>query len=248
MALLVTAFGLVAGLASAADEVIDVPSQNWSFDGLFGTFDRAATQRGLQVYQEVCASCHALDYVAFRHLEQIGFTPAEVKSIAAGYIITDGPNDEGEMFDRAGVPADFFPAPYANEQQGRSVNNGAWPPNLSLMTRARSGGADYLYALLNGYEDPPAGTEVSEGMAYNAYYSGHMIAMAAPLIDGQVSYNDETEATAQQMAWDVVTFLSWAADPHMEARKQMGIKVIIFLLALVAVMYMVKRQVWSEED
>lgn len=223
------------------------PAQQWSFDGIFGTFDRAQMRRGLQVYDEVCASCHSLNLVAYRHLAGIGMNEAEIKALAGEKEVTDGPNDEGEMFTRPAGLSDPFVAPFSNDNEARAANNGALPPDLSLMTKARVGGQDYLYALLIGYkEEAPAGVELLEGMNYNEYFPGHQIAMGPPLDDEAVEYADGTKATLDQHARDVVSFLVWAAEPELEERKNMGIKVILFLIVLTAMLYALKRQIWAK--
>jgi ubiquinol-cytochrome c reductase cytochrome c1 subunit len=219
---------------------------HWSFDGMFGTVDKQAAQRGFQVYKEVCSSCHAMKRVAFRNLTAIGFSEAEVKALAASYTVKDGPNDEGEMFDRPGKPSDHFVPPFANEQAARAANNGAYPPDLSLIVKARHDGANYVYSVLTGYENPPAGYHMNEGMHYNAFFPGNQIAMPQPLSDGQVSFEDGTQASLDQMAKDVVNFLQWAAEPEMEQRKQMGIKALMFLAAFTAFMFVAKKRIWRK--
>jgi ubiquinol-cytochrome c reductase cytochrome c1 subunit len=235
----------VAALPALAAEAVKLKDVEWHHAGPFGTFDRAAAQRGFLVYKEVCAACHSLRYVAFRHLEDIGLTEAETKALAATYQVVDGPDDSGEMFERAGKPSDRYPSPYPNEKAARAANNGAYPPDLSLITKARVGFENYVYSVLTGYEEPPAGVEVREGMSYNAYFPGHQIAMPQPINDDQVTYPDGTKASIDQMAHDVVTFLAWAAEPSLEARKKMGVKVLLFLLAFAIVLYAVKRKVWA---
>lgn len=248
-AFLALAFAVGIGAATsarAAEETPPLPDQNWSFEGVFGTFDRAALQRGLQVYLEVCAACHGLDHLYYRNLSALGYSEDEIKAIAANYEVTDGPNDEGEMFTRPALPSDRFVNPYPNPQAARAANNGALPVDLSMVVKARMGGADYVYALLTGYTDPPEGFQLLDGLHYNPYFSGKQIAMTPPLSDGLVTYADGTEATVPQMARDVVTFLAWAAEPEMEARKSLGIKVILFLLVLAAILYALKRRIWSD--
>ena len=235
------------GIGSAhAAEAVSIPSQSWSFSGPFGKFDQAATQRGLQVYRAVCAGCHSLDLIAFRNLAALGYSEEEIKAFAAEAEVEDGPDDEGEMFTRSGLPADYFPAPFPNPKAAAAANGGAVPPDLSLMTKARKGGADYLYALLIGYVDPPADFDLMEGLSYNAYFPGHQIAMAAPLYEDAVEYSDGTPATVEQMAHDVTNFLVWAAEPEMEVRKGMGIKVMIFLVVFCVVLYAAKRKIWAD--
>ncbi len=243
---LATAFGLAASPASAAAGA-KPPAQNWSFSGLFGTFERDAAQRGYQVYSEVCAGCHSLYLLSYRHLAGIGFSEDQIKTIAAEFEVEDGPNDEGEMFVRPARPADRFVSPFANDKEARASNNGALPPDLSLMVKARKGGADYLYGLLIGYADEaPEGVTLMEGMNYNKYFPGQQIAMAAPLADDGVEYADGTKATLDQQARDVTTFLAWAAEPELEDRKRMGVKVILFLIVLTGMLFAVKRKVWED--
>lgn len=238
---------LMAPLAHAASSDAEVPKQMaWPFDGAFGKVDRQSAQRGLQVYREVCAACHGLRRVAFRTLSGIGFPEAEIKALAAEYSIVDGPNDDGEMFERPGMPSDKFTSPFANEKAARAANNGAYPPDLSLIVKARPDGANYLYSLLTGYKDAPEGFHLGEGMHYNPYFSGGQIAMASPLSDGQISYEDGTEASVDQMAHDVVSFLQWAAEPEMETRKGMGVKVMIFLFITTVFLYIAKRRIWKD--
>ena len=242
-----TALMLGAGSVQAA-EGNKPPSRDWSSDGMFGTFDRGALQRGFLVYQEICAGCHSLKLLAYRNLAGIGLGEDQIKAIAAEFEITDGPNDEGEMFQRPAKPADRFVLPFANDNAARAANNGAMPPDLSLIIKARKGGADYLHALLTGYlEEPPAGVTLGEGLSYNVYFPGNQIAMVQPVVDDAVEYADGTKATADQIASDVTTFLAWAAEPELEERKRMGIKVLLFLVVLTAMMYALKRQVWSDQ-
>jgi ubiquinol-cytochrome c reductase cytochrome c1 subunit len=243
----VVAAGLaLATPAMAAGDAAEAPSVDWSFQGLFGTYDRGALQRGYQVYAEVCASCHSLELLSYRNLREIGFTEDQVKEIAAAFEVTDGPNEEGEMFERPAIPNDRFVKPFPNEQAARASNNGAFPPDLSLMTKARKNGINYLYALLVGFSDPPDDKEMSEGMNYNKYFPGEQIAMAAPLSEDAVEYADKTKASVDQMAKDVTTFLAWAAEPELEVRKRIGIKVVLFLIVLTGLFYAIKRKVWAD--
>jgi ubiquinol-cytochrome c reductase cytochrome c1 subunit len=232
--------------ARAAGDAIELKSISWNHGGLFGTYDRAAAQRGLQVYREVCAGCHGLGLVAFRTLSDLGFSEEEIKAIAAESDYEDGPDGEGEMFDRPGKPFDVFPSPFPNANAAKASNGGAYPVDLSLITKARANGDNYLYSLLTGYTDPPADFELAEGSNYNAYFPGHQIAMPSPLSEDAVEYADGTPATVDQMAKDVTVFLAWTAEPKMEERKSMGLKVIIFLLILAGLFYAVKRKVWSD--
>ena len=246
---------LLAGAAAAmltlsapamAAEGPELPSVDWSFGGLFGTYDRGALQRGFQVYTEVCSSCHSLNLLSYRNLSAIGFTDDQIKKIAAEIEVTDGPDDEGEMFERPGRPTDRFKAPFDNENAARASNGGALPPDLSLITKARKGGANYLHALLTGFSDPPEGKELAEGMSYNAFFPGGQIAMASPLSEDAVEYEDKTAASVAQMSKDVTTFLAWAAEPELEERKNMGVKVVLFLIILTALFYAIKRRVWAD--
>ena len=242
---LAIAVGL-GGAARALEEAPEPPHQQWSFEGVFGTYDTAASQRGFQVYKEVCSVCHAVKHLAFRNLEEIGYTEDQVKGIAAQYQVTDGPNDEGQMFQRPARPSDPIPAPFPNDQAARAANNGALPPDLSLITKAREGGPDYVYAILTGFKDPPAGFKVNEGMYYNQYFAGHQIKMPPPLSQtDQLKYADGTQATVPQMSHDVVSFLSWAAEPNLNERHRIGFKVILFLIIATGVFYAAKRKIWS---
>jgi len=231
--------------ALAAEEGVALPAQPWSFSGLFGTFDRASAQRGFQVYKEVCSACHSMRQLAYRNLGALGFSAAEVAAIAADVQVPDLDAD-GQPTERAARPSDRFRRPFPNEAAARAANNGANPPDLSVIVKARAGGADYLYALLTGYRDPPAGMQMAEGMQYNEYFPGHQIAMARPLNDDQVTYTDNTGTSTAQMARDVTTFLAWAAEPEMEARKRMGVKAILFLLVLTGLLYASKRKLWAD--
>jgi len=242
---LAIAVGL-GGAARALEEAPEPPHQQWPFEGVFGTYDTAASQRGFQVYKEVCSVCHAVKHLAFRNLEEIGYTEDQVKGIAAQYQVTDGPNDEGQMFQRPARPSDPIPGPFPNDQAARAANNGALPPDLSLITKAREGGPDYVYAILTGFKDPPAGFKVNEGMYYNQYFAGHQIKMPPPLSQtDQLKYADGTQATVPQMSHDVVSFLSWAAEPNLNERHRIGFKVILFLIIATGVFYAAKRKIWS---
>ena len=242
---LAIAVGL-GGAARALEEAPEPPHQQWPFEGVFGTYDTAASQRGFQVYKEVCSVCHAVKHLAFRNLEEIGYTEDQVKGIATQYQVTDGPNDEGQMFQRPARPSDPIPGPFPNDQAARAANNGALPPDLSLITKAREGGPDYVYAILTGFKDPPAGFKVNEGMYYNQYFAGHQIKMPPPLSQtDQLKYADGTQATVPQMSHDVVSFLSWAAEPNLNERHRIGFKVILFLIIATGVFYAAKRKIWS---
>ncbi|TCZ63277.1 cytochrome c1 [Roseicella aquatilis] len=237
----------LAGPARAAGGAEHLPHVNFSFDGPFGHFDLASAQRGFLVYKQVCANCHSMRLLSYRNLRELGLSDEQVRAIAADVQVVDGPNDEGEMFERAGRPSDRFRSPFANEKAARAANNGALPPDLSVITKAREGGAQYIHALLVGYEDPPAGVTLMDGMYYNKYFAGHQIAMAPPLSgDGQVEYTDGTNPTVDQMVRDVSQFLTWAAEPEMEQRKAMGVKMVLFFTVLGGLAYAVKRKVWAD--
>jgi len=221
---------------------------NWSFKGIFGTFDRASLQRGYQVYQEVCSGCHSVQHLSYRNLSEKGgpeFSVEEAKAIAAQFEVEDGPNSDGEMFMRPGRLSDKFVKPYPNVEASKTANGGAYPPDMSVLVKARKGGADYIYSLLLGYEEAPTGFELDEGVYYNKYMSGNKIKMSAPLADGLVEYSDGTQSTTAQMAKDVTTFLVWVAEPHLESQHRVGFKAIIYLIILLTLVYMSKQKVWS---
>ena len=267
---MIVAGGLLVGSAgqARAEEAETPPAQKWSFSGPFGTYDRGSLQRGLKIYKEVCSNCHSLNYIAFRNIADHGgpgYSEAQAAGLAAEYKIKDGPNDQGEMFERPGRPADYFPAPFPNEQAARAANGGGLPPDLSLIAKARGyergfprfifdfftqyqeQGPDYVAAILQGFEDkPPAGVTLPDGSYYNKYFPGHAIKMPKPLNDGQVTFDDGSPATVAQYAKDVTTFLMWAAEPHMEARKQMGFMVFVVLIILAGMTYFTKKKVWAD--
>ncbi len=244
LALAVALFALAVVPAGAQEET-PLPKQSWSFDGPFGTYDRAAAQRGFQVYEEVCSHCHSMNLLHYRDLEGIGYSEDEIKAIAAAQQVTDGPNDQGEMYQRPGRPSDAFVPPFANPEAARAALNGALPPDLSLIIKAREGGPDYVDGLLQGYKNPPAGMKMADNMQYNEYFTGHQIAMPPPLAGDDVKFADGTKATLTQEAHDVATFLTWASEPTMEERKFTGAKVLIFLLVMTGVLYGAKRQIWA---
>ena len=269
VALLAGAALLTGGVqqAKAADHSENPPSLSWSFAGPFGKFDRGALQRGYKVYKEVCSTCHSMNLMHFRNLADPGgpgFTPAQAAAVAAEYKVQDGPNDAGEMFERPGRVADRFPAPFPNENAARASNGGAAPPDLSLIAKARSyargfpqfifdfftqfqeQGPNYVDAILQGYADnPPAGVTIPEGAYYNKYFPGHAIKMPKPLSNDQVTYDDGTPQTVAQYAHDVATFLMWTAEPHLEARKRLGMQVMIFLIIFAGLLYFTKKKVWA---
>lgn len=274
---LVAAAGLAASLLPspvlAAGPAPEVQRQSWSFGGFLGRFDKAQLQRGFQVYQDACAQCHGLARIDFRNLVQPGgpgFPEEAVKALAAKSKVQDGPDDQGKMFQRPARLSDKIPSPYKNEQEARSVHNGAYPPDLSLITKARGleyhgsllahpfhiiydiatgyqeAGADYVYALLTGYTDAPAGVKMADGMQYNKAFPGHQIAMPPPLSDGAVKYQDGTPTTVSQMSRDVTAFLAWAGDPKLEERKRMGLLVMIYLLITSILLYAAKKRIWAK--
>ena len=272
---IVLAVIVAASLASAgsppasAQEASAPPRQHWSFSGPFGLYDRAQLQRGFKVYREVCSTCHSLKLVAFRNLADPGgpaFTEAEAAAVAAEFQITDGPNDQGQMFQRPGRTADYFPAPFANEQAARAAMGGSLPPDMSVLAKARSheagfpwfildafrmyqeDGPDYIHAILDGYGDPPNGFKLPPSTQYNKYFPGHAIGMPKPLSDKQVEYTDGTAMTVDQYGRDVSAFLMWAAEPTLDARKRLGFQVMLFLIVLTALLYFTKKRVWHALD
>jgi ubiquinol-cytochrome c reductase cytochrome b/c1 subunit len=255
------------GAALAAGEAPHIERQTWSFAGPFGHYDPAQLQRGFKVYREVCSACHGISLVAFRNLEEPGgplFSEEAARQIASEYTVIDGPNADGEMFERPGRLSDRFPSPYPNEEAARAAQGGAYPPDLSLMAKARAAhrgfpwfvfdvftqyqeqGPDYIHALLTGYEEPPEGAEVPPGMYYNkSFLAGHLLAMPAPLSDDQVEYTDGTPATVDQYSRDVAAFLMWTAEPKLDERKQMGFKAMLFMVVFAGALYFTKRKLWD---
>ncbi len=265
---LAIALAALAGNAgpASAQEAETPPPQKWSFSGPFGTFDRGQLQRGFQIYREVCSNCHSLKLLAYRNLADPGgpaFTEAQAAAVAAEAKIKDGPNDQGEMFERPGRVGDHFPLPFANDQAARAANGGAVPPDMSVLAKARGvergfpqfifdmftqyqeGGPDYIHAILNGYEDAPKGFKMPPGAQYNKYFPGHAIGMPKPLSDGQVEYTDGTPATVDQYGRDISAFLMWAAEPTLEQRKRIGLQVMLFLIVFAGLMYFTKKRVWA---
>ena len=229
-------------------EKVELMNTDWTFKGLLGKFDRASLQRGYQVYTEVCAACHSMKYISYRNLMEKGgpeFSEAQVKAIAASFEVTDGPNADGEMFSRPARLSDKFPMPYPNEKAAQAANGGAYPPDMSVLAKARKGGVDYLYSVLLGYEDPPAGVTLDEGVYYNKFMYGNKIKMPKVLEDDLIEYSDGTPVTEEQMAKDVVTFLMWSAEPHLETRHKMGFRAIIYLIILTVLVYFSMKKIWS---
>jgi ubiquinol-cytochrome c reductase cytochrome c1 subunit len=236
-------------IAAISEEAkVKLIETNWSFDGLFGTFDRSSLQRGYQVYQEVCSGCHSVQHLSYRNLYETGgpeFSKEEVKAIASQFEVIDGPNSEGEMFTRQARLSDKFVKPYLNIEASTAANGGAYPPDMSVLAKARAGGANYIYSLLLGYEDPPQGFKLDDGVYYNKYMPGQKIKMSSPLMEGLVEYSDGTEASIEKMAKDITTFLVWSSEPHLEMRHKTGFKTIIYLIILLSLVYLSKKKVWS---
>ena len=250
---LLTIFVLISFSTSQSysAEKVKLLETNWSFKGLIGKFDRGSLQRGYQVYTEVCASCHSMKYLSYRNLGEKGgpeFSEATVKAIAASFEVMDGPNADGEMFERPGKPSDKFVKPYDNVRAAQAANGGAYPPDMSVLVKARGGGVDYIYSLLQGYEEAPSGMTLDEGVHYNKYMYGNKIRMSAPLSNDIVEYGDGTKATVEQMSKDVTTFLMWAAEPHLESRHRMGFKAIVYLIILTILVYFSMKKIWSRVE
>ncbi|MDD9331620.1 MAG: cytochrome c1 [Wolbachia sp.] len=230
---------------TSAEEFKPSPNKriDWKFDGITGSFDRESIQRGYKVYREICAACHSMNRVAFRNLQNIGFSEEEVKQIAASYQVKDGPNDLGEMFDRPGIPSDHFIAPFDVKEAAAAANNGAVPPDLSLITKARHDGANYVYSLLTGYK----GDEQDEsGLYINPYFPTGKLAMAPPLSEGLVQYDCDRQATVENMAYDVVSFLQWTSEPELEQRHKLGLKVVAYFIILTVFFILTNNKVWRK--
>jgi ubiquinol-cytochrome c reductase cytochrome c1 subunit len=238
------ALALTSTAASAATEGPELMKGKWTFDGVTGKFDKMQLQRGLQVYREICSSCHSLKYVAFRNLTALGYSEDQVKALAAEYEFATI-DDEGSDAKRKGTPADHFPNPYPNEKFARASNNGALPPDLSLMTKAREGGPNYVYSLMQGYEEPPPGFALLAGMNYNKYFPGHQIGMPLQITDDKVTYADGTKATHEQISADITAFLHWAAEPKLEARHTTGFRVMIYVLIFTVLAFLLKKKIWA---
>ncbi len=245
--LVIALLALAAPLRAAEDDQI-IRKEAWSFTGPFGIYDRAQLQRGFLVYQEVCASCHGMHYLHYRNLSEAGgpeFPEAAAKVVAASVEVEDGPDDQGEMYMRPGRLSDAFVSPFQNDQEARVANNGALPPDLSLMAKARPDGVNYLYSMLTGYADAPADVSMAEGMYYNTAFAGHQIAMPPPLFDDSIEYTDGTPPTIDNYAKDVTAFMMWAAEPKLEERHRVGFRVMIYLIIVAGLLYVAKRRVWS---
>ena len=238
----------IQNITYSAGENYPLLKQDWSFKSFFGTFDRASLQRGYQVYTEVCAPCHSLKYVSYRNLAEKGgpeFSIEQAKAIASNFEVTDGPNNDGEMFTRPAKLSDKFVMPYANDQEAKLSNGGAYPPDMSVLVKARAGGADYIYSVILGYEDPPEGMKLDDGVYYNKYMYGNKIKMPPQLYDDLVTYADGTPATPEQMAKDITTFLAWTAEPKLEERHKFGFRAIIYLVILTILVYFSMKRIWS---
>ncbi len=269
--------GLFGGMAYAqsAHEIVVPPRHSWSFAGPFGSYDETQLQRGFKVFHEVCSNCHSMNKVTFRTLAEKGgpgFTKEQVTALAATYKVKDGPNDAGDMFERPGRAADFWPSPFPNKQAAAAANGGAAPPDFSVIAKARTyergfpwfvfdmftqfqeQGVDYISALLNGYEETPAEVTVPDGKYYNKYFPGHVISMPPPLQDGAVTYlkgadgKPQAPETVQQYSMDVAAFLMWAAEPHMEQRKEMAFRIMAFLLVFAGLLYFTKKKIWANVE
>jgi ubiquinol-cytochrome c reductase cytochrome c1 subunit len=236
---------LFCSIAAVSSDLLPLKKKIWPFDGLLGVVDRQSAQRGFQVYKEVCSACHALSHLSYRNLKNIGFSQDEIKALAQSYQVEDGPDEKGEMFKRSALPSDLFVQPFVNEQAARYSNNGAYPVDLSLVIKARNDGANYVYSILTGYQDAPSDFHLTSGLNYNPYFPGKQIAMPPPLSEGLVQYIDGVHPSVEQMASDVVIFLQWAAEPEMENRKSMGLKVMFFLVIFTIVSYIAKNRIWS---
>lgn len=230
----------------AEDYNLHPPSFSWNHTGPLSALDHASVRRGYQVYKQVCAACHGMEQIAFRNLVGVSHTQEEARALAEEIQVTDGPDEDGNMFQRPGKLSDYFPNPYPNEEAARAANNGAYPPDLSLINSARHGGEDYIFAILTGYrEDPPAGIDLREGQAYNVYFAGQAIGMAQQLYPGVMEYADGTPATVSQMAKDVCTFLKWSSEPEFDDRKRMGMKALSILSVMAVIALYYKRHKWS---
>ena len=249
--LLLITFLTFISVSTAAENSKKLLNPGWSFKGYFGKFDRASLQRGYQVYTEVCAACHSMKYLNYRNLAENGgpeFSVEQAKIIASQFEVEDGPNSYGDMFTRPARLSDKFVSPYPNDEAAKAANGGAYPPDMSVLVKARKGGANYIYSLLLGYEDPPPSVSLDDGVYYNAYMSGNKIKMANPLSENIVQYIDGTASTEEQMAKDVVTFLAWAAEPHLESRHKMGFKAILYLFVITILVYFSMKKIWSRVE
>ena len=239
-------FFIFSSFNSYSFDDLKLKKQNWTFTGLFGRYDTGSLKRGLQIYQEVCSACHGVKRLRFRELQAIGFTNEQIKEYASTFEILDGPNELGEMFMRPGEPSDTFVSPYKNKEEAKVSFGGSYPPDLSLLTKAIKNGPDYIYSLLTGYEDPPKEFKLTDGLYYNPYYDGKVIAMPPPLYDNAIEYIDGTNASLDQLSYDIVHFLNWAAEPKLQQRKSLGLKVLLFLIVLTLLLYVTMKEIWSK--
>ena len=236
----------ILGTTVYAEELgLHPPHFPWSHLGMTQSLDHASMRRGFQVYQQVCAACHSMKYIAYRNLIGVTHTEEEARALAEEIQVVDGPDDDGNMFERPGKLSDYLPQPYPNEEAARAANEGAYPPDLSFIANARHGGEDYVFSILTGYFDAPAGIELRDGLYFNAYFPGQAIAMAPALYTNIIEYEDGTPATMSQLAKDVSTFLRWAAEPDHDNRKRMGIKALSLFSFLVIASWYYKRHKWS---
>lgn len=229
----------------ASGTEVHPPAMPWNHKGLIQSLDHASVRRGYEVYKQVCSACHSLHYIAYRNLVGVTHTEAEAKAEAEGITVRDGPDDSGNYYMRPGKLSDYFPSPYPNEEAARAANNGAYPPDLSYIVSGRHGGEDYIFSLLTGYHDAPAGVVLREGQYFNPYFPGGAIGMAQVLYNEVIEYEDGTPATQSQLAKDVATFLKWTSEPEHDVRKQMIIKVIGIMSFLTIISYYIKRHKWS---
>lgn len=241
----VAAIAMGSNAAQAAGASKHPEKQKWQFEGVTGTYNKQSIQRGFQVYREVCASCHSLKYFTFRTLADLGYPQDMIKAFAAEYEVEGEPDDAGDPTMRKALPADSLPAPFANENAARAANGGALPPDLSLITKARHDGSNYVYSLFTGYAEAPSSVTLPAGMHYNPYFKGDKIAMAQPINPDQVEYEDGTPATVETMSRDVVNFLTWVGEPKLEDRHSMGIKVMLFMLIMVILTYLSMKKIWA---
>ena len=242
---LILPFYLLVPNVFGKDNVV-LKKQDWTFHGIFGRYDNSSLQRGLQVYQEVCSACHGVKRLRFRELKDLGFTNDQIKMYAETFDVLDGPNELGEYFTRPGEPSDTFVSPYKNKQEAAAAFGGAYPPDLSLLTKAMKNGPDYIYSLFTGYEETlPEDFELSDGLYYNPFHDGNVIAMPPPLYDDAIEYIDGTDATMHQISYDIVNFLNWVAEPELQKRKLLGLKVILFLIVLTLLLYVTMKEIWS---
>lgn len=238
-------FFLILPIYSSASEEIALKKKDWSFEGVFGRFDTQSIQRGYQVYKEVCSSCHSVKRLYYRNLTEIGFSSDEAKAIASEYGVVDGPDDEGKMFKRAALLSDSFVAPFPNKNAAKASHGGAFPPDLSLIIKAREEGPNYVFSLITGYKQAPESVDLGDGLSYNPYFANKQIRMPPPLSADLVEYQDGTSATLEQMAYDVVNFLQWASEPEMEKRKNLGINVLFYLFVFTILFYIAKKRIWA---